>query len=280
MNTFATKASTTHLHPLAVVIALAWSAVSVSGQIVQTFEEGEDTSNWGADWVAPGGFSQNAPTFLDPSLGGAQAGLGSTQSGQEASRIFRNNTAGIDVATTPYTISLYVQLDLAPEGLPASGHFNVLDGAFGDYTANVRLNYNDGVPTSWEAADGSGWQDLSISVSEAAPYRIQFTVDPINKVYSTTVSQVNSSGAIQSTATLNNLAITGNAINNHQNGVLFFHADTSAGYVDFKVDNISVSAVPEPAELTVFTLVALGVFAVARRVRSGLARSKPDLLTS
>lgn len=249
----------------------AFLTISASGQtLVQTFEAGEDTSNWGANWVAPGGFTQNAAGFLDSSLGGSQAGSGSTSLGQEASRNFRNNTVGLDVDTDSYSVSMYLKLVLDGSG-PASGHFFVLDGAFGDYTGNIRISYDaSGALSGLEAADGSDWDALNVTLDASSPYQIQFTVDPIAKTYSTTVSEVDASGAVLSSDTLNNLAITGNAINNHQNGQLVIHADTSAGTVGFEVDDISIqsAAAPEPASMAVFALGTTVMLIVIKRRRS------------
>ncbi len=111
----------------------AFVAVSASAQtLVQTFESGEDTSNWGANWVAPGQFDANGVGFMNNSVGGNQAAQASTQFGQEAHRDFRNNTAGVDVEAEAYEISLLLQMDLNPGGAsPASGNFYIIDGLLG-----------------------------------------------------------------------------------------------------------------------------------------------------
>ena len=258
-------------HLLACAVVSTFFAINASGQtLVQTFEAGEDTSNWGADWAAPGGFTENAAGFLNASIGGSQAGSGSTSFGQEASRVFRNNTVGIDVDTADYSVSMYFKLALNGSN-PASGHLYVLDGSFGDYTANIRLSYDAaGTLTGLVAADGSGWATLNVTLDKTSPYRFQFTVDPTAKTYSATVSEVDANGVVLSSDTLNNLAITGNAINNHQNGQLEIHADASAGTVDFMVDNISIqaAAIPEPASMAILGFGGVALFIAVKRRHS------------
>jgi hypothetical protein len=242
--------------------------------LVQTFEVGEDTSNWGADWVAPGSFDANATGFMNPLVGGNQAGQASTQQGQEAHRDFRNNTAGVDVEAAAYEISLLLQMDLNPGGAsPASGNFYIIDGTFGEYAAAIRLNYTEGNMSALEAVDGSSWEALDVDLAVGVPYYFRFIVDPVAATYSATVSQLNALGVVQSTATLTGLAITGNALNNHNNGQLLFHVDTSSTYVIYAVDNIRVSnIIPEPASAAL-VLMALAVFGVINQRRTLLAEN-------
>jgi hypothetical protein len=250
------------LHLLAGVAALAFLAANASGQsLQQTFEPGEDTSDWGSSWVGPSGFSTAAPGFLDPALGGTQSGFASSQFGQEASRDFRSNTVGLDTHTDSYSVSMYVQLSLDAGSTPASGYFYILDGTFGDYTANIRLTYNNGSGSELDAYGNNGWQPLNVNLDLSNPYLIQFTVDPTAATYSTTVSEVTTSGSVLSSASLTDLAITGNAINNNNNGQLLFHIEGSAGYVNMNMDNINITpaSAPEPSSAALI-LVALGAF--------------------
>ncbi len=234
--------------------------------LVQTFEVGEDTSNWGADWVAPGQFDANAPGFMNTSVGGNQAAQASTEFGQEAHRDFRNNTAGVDVATAAYEISLLLQMDANPGGVPASGSFYVMDGTYGEYAAGIRLIYNAGIASALEAIDGTSWEALDVDLAVGVPYFFQFIVNPVAATYSATVSQLNGLGVVQSTATLTGLAITGNVFNNHNNGQLLFHVESSAGHVNYAVDNIRVSnIIPEPASAAMLALAGVIMLSSARR---------------
>lgn len=243
-------------------------AVSASAQtLVQTFEAGEDTSNWGADWVAPGGFTSSGPGFMDPSIGGNNASFRTTEFGQQTSRDFRNNTAGVNVQSAAYEVSLLLQMNFYPPGSagPASGTFDIIDGTFGDYATNIRLTYNAGIPSVLEALDGSNWRVMDVDLAVGVPYFIQYIVNPVTATYSATVSQLNTFGVVQDTVTLTGLAITGNALNNHNNGQLFFYANTSAGFVSFQTDNIRVTNnIPEPASAALF-LVAGAVVCFRRR---------------
>jgi hypothetical protein len=246
-------------------------AISTSAQtLVQTFEAGEDTSNWGSSWQSPGGFATNGPGFMDPSIGGNNAGFRTTEFGQETSRDFRNNTAGVNVRSAAYEVSLLLQMNFHPPGSagPASGTFDIIDGTFGENATNIRLTYNAGIPSVLEALDGSSWRTVDVDLAVGVPYSIQYIVNPVTATYSVTVAQLNTLGVVQDSAILTGLAITGNALNNHNNGQLFFYANTSAGFVSYQVDNIRVTNnIPEPASAALF-LVA-GAMVCFRRRQSG-----------
>ena len=243
-------------------------AISASAQtLVQTFEAGEDTSNWGAGWVAPGGFTLNGPGFMDPSIGGNNAGFRTTEIDQQTSRDFRNNTAGVNVQSAAYEVSLLLQMNFYPPGSsgPASGVFDIIDGTFGENATNIRLSYNVGVPTVLEALDGANWRLLDVDLAVGVPYSIQYIVNPMTATYSVTVAQLNTLGVVQDSVMLTGLAITGNALNNHNNGQLLFYANTSAGFISFQTDNIRVTNnIPEPASAALF-LVAGALVCFRRR---------------
>ncbi len=264
-------------HLLACAVVSMFVAVSVSAQtLVQTFEAGEDTSNWGADWVGPSGFDIAAPGFLDMSLGGSLAASASSQHGQEAFRDFRNNTAGLDVRTSAYTISYYVKFNFAGGGNPASGNLYMIDGDFGESAAKLRLEYNGGSPSTLAAYDNGNWQPMDLPLDGASPYLVQLSIDPVTHTYSTSVAQVDLFGTVLSSATLFNLGGDQDAFNNDVNGQVFFHIEGSAGHVDFGLDNINVQQVPEPASAAVFVLGAAALsIAVKRRHPRSSSNSPP-----
>jgi len=236
-------------------------------QITQTFEVGEDTSDWGSEWVAPAGYDGDAPTFLDESLGGFQAGEGISAVGQEAYREFKNNTAGLDL-TQAYSMSMYLQLDFGVDP-PASGNFSISNGDYGANAGQIRLSGSESSGNiDWTATDyGSSLVDLGINLIFNTPYLVIFDIDPVAQTYAVTVSRVNAAGVVQETGSASGLAIDPSVFVNEQYGKLLFHVDASAGDVDFFVDNIDISsAVPEPSALaTVFGLSAL--LCVSRRRR-------------
>lgn len=80
---------------LSAILGIVGIASTVSAAtLVQTFEAGEDTSNWGASWTE----GDVTDTFLEQSLGGLNAGSG-TSASQSFSRSFKDNTAGLDLAS-------------------------------------------------------------------------------------------------------------------------------------------------------------------------------------
>lgn len=227
--------------------------------IVQNFEAGEDTSNWGSTWT--GGAIE--PAFLDLAAGGANAGGGASDS-QSFSRQFRNNTADLDV-TAAYSITMDVQLDTF-DG-PAGGQFEIVDGAFGNgNAANLRVTTTatPGVFT-WQARDNTtGWQDLGITLDLASPYRVVLTIDPESFTYSAAVHAIDSSGNVLGTGSLADLAFDQNVITNGQNGTLLFYIQASAGGTSALVDNINITSVPEP-ETALSILTAALVTALRRK---------------
>lgn len=207
--------------------------------LYDTFETGEDTSNWGASWT--GGTTTN--TFLDSSFGGQLAGIG-TSSGQSFSRAFKNNTAGINLSQT-YYMSMFIQLNTF-DG-PSGGQFEVVDGDFGSGNAGDIRVTTTATPNvfTWQARDqNSGWQNLGLNMSLGSPYQVLISVDPADFTYSATVNSVDSDGNILSTATLSNLAFDQNVINNHQNGTLLYYIQASSGGTEAIVDNITISSMP------------------------------------
>ncbi len=235
------------------------------GSIIQTFEVGEDTSDWGDDWVAPVGYTQSAPTFLDEALGGQQAGMGTTAVGQEAYRIFKNNTAGLDLVSASYRMSLYVQIDFGADP-PSSGNFAIANGDYGAFAGQLRLNgdgSNGDIP--WMASDGTSFVDTGINLTFSTPYFTEFIFDPVAQTYDVTVSRVNVAGVVQETGSASGLGYYPNAQTNGQYGKLLFHAAGSAGDVDFSVDNISVTnSIPEPATTALIIVLASGLWIASR----------------
>lgn len=160
------------MHSRILFIACVLGAVTLSAalaaSLTQTFEAGEDTSNWGASWVN----GEGVATFLDPSLGGQNAGTG--DSGQQTfSRSFRNNTVGLDV-TEAYSLGMYVRVDAVNP--PASGLFEIVDGSFGSANAaNLGIRTEDlgggNFAYHWQARDNSTAGRTSASIS-TSPRRI------------------------------------------------------------------------------------------------------------
>lgn len=161
--------------------------------IAQTFESGEDTSNWGSSWTG----GSVAPTFLSSSLGGVSAGTG-TSASQTFSRTFRDNTAGLDV-TSAYTISAYVQVTTF-DG-PSGGSFEIIDGAFGNANAaNLGIRTETVSPGNfvfhWQAKSGGVWTDLGLTLDLGAIYEFELGVDPEESEYSATVRRVTAGGVV------------------------------------------------------------------------------------
>jgi hypothetical protein len=223
------------------------SSLSQGAAITQTFESGEDTSNWGPGSVWQGG--STIATFLDPSFGGASAGAGSSAL-QNFSRVFRDNTVGIDV-TTAYTISLYAEVALFEN--PANGQFEVMDGNLGANTAHVRIRTEDeGGGTfsfHWEAKNGGAWDDMGLEFLVGQPYHIEFAIDPEALTYTPTISLVSQTGTVLDTSSLADpdLSFDQSVVTNGQNGELHFYLQGSAGSVGAAVDNINITNIPEPA---------------------------------
>lgn len=222
------------------------TSLSQGAAITQTFEPGEDTSNWGPGSVWQGGSTTS--TFLDSSLGGLNAG-GGASSTQGFVRPFRDNTVGIDV-TTAYTISMYIEV--ATFDGPSGGQFEIIDGSFGSANAaNVRIrteNLGDGdYIYHWEAKDAGSWVDMGIDMVLGTPYRVEFAINPETFTYSPTINLVSTTGAILETGSLSNLDFDQNVINNGQNGELRFYIQASAGGTGAAVDDINITNIPEPA---------------------------------
>lgn len=234
------------------------------GTLIQTFESGENTDDWGnSGWSAPEGFVASQPSFLSPSLGGLQAGKGSTSFGQDATRVYKFNTADMDY-TIEYNISMYVQL--TSSSIPSSGEFSIINGNYGgDSFGDIRV-VSDGDGLDWEARDDSSFLDLGIDLSANTPYLIQFTIKPESATYDVTVSEVDTSGVVQNSGSLSDLSIGANVITNDNYATLRVHANASAGTLDFEADNINISNVPEPQTYAILIgLAALTLTAYRRR---------------
>ena len=231
----------THRLIFALIASIPAVPLCQAASISQTFEAGEDTTNWGSTWTG----GSTVSTFLDPGFGGISAGGGASLT-QSFSRNFRNNTAGLDVET-PYMISMYVQVD-SFDGA-AGGLFEIVDGSYGsNNAANLRILTVAPDQYKWQARDNnSGWQDVGMTLLLTDPYRVELTVDPASFTYSATVSSVDGSGGVIQSATLNNLAFDQNVINNNANGNLLFYIQANAGGTDVRVDNINIQSIPEPA---------------------------------
>jgi len=216
-------------------------------QLIQTFEDGEDTSNWGASWSG----GSVTDTFLDQALGGFNAGDG-TSTSQSFSRSFKNNTAGV-ILNEAYSMSMYVQLNTF-DG-PDNGQFEIVDGDFGTGNAgNLRVTTTE-TPGEfkWQARDqNSGWLDLNIALLLSTPYLVTINVDPATFTYSTSVKETDTAGNVIATGSLADLAFDQNVINNHQNGTLLFYIQASAGGTEALVDNINIAGVPEPSVMALF----------------------------
>ncbi|MEK7949212.1 PEP-CTERM sorting domain-containing protein [Luteolibacter soli] len=251
----------TPLRPTFTALALLLAPCGAA-TIVQTFESGEDTSNWGSSWNG----GAVTTTFLSPGLGGESAGSG-TSASQSFSRTFRNNTAGLDV-TSPYTISAYVQVN-AFDG-PSGGDFEIIDGSFGSANAaNLGIRTETVSPGvfifHWQAKNGGVWNDLGITMDLGAIYEFELGVDTLGFDYSATVRRVTAGGIVLESAGLSNLAFDSNVISNGQNGELRFYIQAAAGGTDALVDNINIQSVPEPSAPV---LVLGGSLMLFRRRRS------------
>src|ERR1700743_1257849 len=128
--------------PLILVGLLFPSMISRAGSLFDTFETGEDTSNWGASWS--GGAIAN--TFLDQSVGGSNAGAGTSET-QSFSRSFKNNTAGINLSQS-YIMNMFLQLDTF-DG-PSGGQFEIIDGDYGTGNAGDIRVATTGTPGVFE----------------------------------------------------------------------------------------------------------------------------------
>jgi hypothetical protein len=249
---------------LSLIAISSTASFSQGAGIIQTFEPGDDQSAWG-----PGSIWDNGVTvegFLAQSFGGDNAGGGGSAV-QGFSRVFRNSTV-VDVSTA-YTISLYVQLDEF-DG-PNSGQFEIMDGAFGSSTANVRIRTDNagGTPTyHWEALHSGGPAvDLGLEFTVGSPYRVEFTVDPETLTYATTINLVNVTGDIIDTGSASDLSFSQNVINNNQNGELRFYVQAASGNTGIGVDNINIdntANIPEPVIPGIVAGSVL-VFALGRR---------------
>ncbi|WP_309386514.1 hypothetical protein [Cerasicoccus frondis] len=214
------------------------------GTLIQTFESGEDTSDWGNSfWDAPAGFTATTPSFLDSSIGGAQAGYGSTSDGQDARRVYKFNTANLDY-TSEYTISLYIVL--SSDSIPSSGEFSVINGNYGGESFGDLRVVSDGDNLDWEARDDSVFQDVGIDLAADTPYFIQFTIKPETATYDVYVAEVDTFGVVQESGSLTDLSIASYVITNDNYSTLRVHANASAGTLDFAADNINIANVPEP----------------------------------
>ncbi len=222
-----------------------------------TFEAGEEHSNWGSTFTG----GQIVTGFLDPSLGGANAGGGASD-GQSFSRSFKNNTVGLDVKSD-YSMSMYVKVN-SFDG-PSGGDFEIVDGSFGTgNAANLRVLTEQVSPGvfqfHWQARDNNtGWQDMGIDMNLGDPFRITINVHPGTFTYDATVESVSTTGDLLDWATLSGLAFDQNVINNGQNGNLLFFIQASAGGANVLVDNINISGTPEPGRTS---LIALGLAAM------------------
>jgi hypothetical protein len=231
---------------LATALGILTCSSVFGATLSQTFESGEDTSNWG-----PSGWSGGAidETFLTLSFGGTAAGGGASQT-QGFDRVFRDNTVGLDVKDA-YTISMYVQVD-AFDG-PSGGLFEIIDGAYGsNNAANLRIFTEEVEPGvyeyHWQARDASNqWLDLNIDMDLGTPYHVELSINPATFTYSATVQSVTSGGVVLQTGQVTGLSIDQNVFNNNANGDLRFYIQASAGGTSALVDNINITGVPEPS---------------------------------
>jgi len=227
-------------------LCLSLNVSGLAQQLTQTFEPGEDTSNWGSSGFTNG---QIVAGFLDPGFGGLNAG-GNASTTQSFSRSFRNNTIGLDVKSA-YSISLYIQVD-SFDGA-AGGDFQIVDGAFGTGNAvDLRILTEQVSPGNfvyhWQARDNStGWVDMGIDLTLGDPFHIVLNVNPATNTYSATVESVDRSGNLLDWSTLTDLAFDPNVINNGQNGTLLFNIVSSAGGDTVRIDNIGILGTPEPS---------------------------------
>ncbi|MFC5051420.1 hypothetical protein ACFPK9_12470 [Rubritalea spongiae] len=236
-------------------------AAILHAAISQTFETGEDTSNWGSGstWS---GLGITASTFLDSSIGGSSSGFGD-HNVQNYSRSFQNNTEGLVVSTDTYEMSMYLifdQFDVSS----GSGKFEVFDGDYGSSTANLKVDSTAGM--EWQVNDGGSWVNLGLTAQVGSIYHISYIVDPTGGTYSASVAEVDTFGVVQgsSVSTSGVDFQSSNAVGNNQSGKLGFHIDVSSATVDFRVDNINIDAIPEPST-TAFGMSALLVGLLRRR---------------
>lgn len=253
--------------------------VAQGATLVQTFEVGENTTpTWGDDWVAPSGYNGQGDPFLHSTLGGSHAGTGSSQYGQQASRLFRNNTAGLDVVlgnqpgatASAYTVSMYLQLSLDIDE-PDSGTFHVIDGNYGESAVDIRIDrFARGSDFAWQVKNAGGnYTTLSgVGFSFGTPYFISFTVNPEASTASVSVAEVTPTGTIVEQGSLQNFSVGGTVFSNGNNGQLLFHIEGSAGIAHFSVDNIIITdAIPEPASAALLGALAAAGFVATRRRR-------------
>jgi hypothetical protein len=239
-----------------------------AGTVVQTFETGEDTSDWGSTWS--GGAITTG--FLDSSLGGQNAGLG-LSSGQNFSRSFQNNTAGISVSGQYYG-GLYVQVNTETNNTPNSGELDIIDGSFGSSAVDIQVRANGSGVLGWAAKSNGSYLDFGLNLNLGDPYRILFGVDPTTSTYDATVQAVDTFGNVLQSATLTGLQSDPNVFNNHQNGTLLFYLQASAGNASVLADNLTISSLPisttPTPEPSTVALVASGFAAVLYLKRSRL----------
>ncbi|HEY4416364.1 MAG TPA: PEP-CTERM sorting domain-containing protein [Verrucomicrobiae bacterium] len=241
---------------LTVSSLLLTSLAVQAGTLSDTFEAGEDTSNWGASWS--GGTTTN--TFLNSSFGGLLAGTGSS-AGQSFSRSFKNNTVGINLSQ-PYYISMYVQLNTFDA--PSGGQFEIIDGAYGSGNAVDIKVALVGSQLVWQARDNNnGFQNIGLDFNLSTPYQVSFAVDPASFTYSVTINEVTGTGGVLDSASANGLSFDHNVINNGQNGTLLYYIQGSAGTINAMADNITISTTPTPEPSTI-ALLAVGAFGMLR----------------
>ena len=246
----------TSLHPIFTASALLLAPCGAA-TLAQTFESGEDTSNWGSSWSA-GGITT---AFLSNSLGGELAGSG-TSATQGFARSFRDNTAGLDV-NAAYTITAYVQVN-AFDGA-TGGLFEIIDGSYGNANAaNLGIRTETVSPGvfvyHWQAKDGGVFRDLGITLDLGGVYQFELSVDPLAFLYSAEVTRVNPDGSTISSAGLSGLAFDSNVIANHQNGELRFYLQSSGAPIVANVDNINIQGIPEsPSSILAAGAITLGL---------------------
>ncbi|MDF3128888.1 hypothetical protein P0Y35_06750 [Kiritimatiellaeota bacterium B1221] len=245
------------LLPLLLIASLS---CSLSAALVQTFESGEDTSNWGSDWVAPGGWTTSNTPFLDPSLGGSSIGAGSTADGQNAHRDFSSNTAGLDTVNGSYTTSMYLNITSFGQSIP-DGSFYVIDGDYDQGgSANVVQLRIIGSNNQWEYFDYNGtWTSTGVSWSLGDINYIEYSIDNTNQSYNFTISEVDSFGAVVNNNTTSISGIKSGTPNSNQKGTLTYHFETSGGTAVFGVDNINIAVVPELSSILCTSLAMAGL---------------------
>jgi hypothetical protein len=229
------------------VLALGVSMPSQAA-VTQTFEPGEDTSNWGSSGWS--NLNTNSSGFLDPSLGGSTAGASNGQ--QLCKRDFRNNTDGLNLDAS-YSLSMYFQID-APN--PRTNfEFQAYDGNNGnEYAAIARVNNN----LQWQVGGANGsWTNIGLTMVDNAFYRVIFNVDPNIRRYDVTVARVSSTGEVIESASIENRPSNQNIFQNNNNGQLGFFLQTQNN-PSFKVDNINIQqgdqVIPEPHSLTLLLI--------------------------